>query len=136
MQLNELEILEDDFDLFVALDDSDKIEFLFDATTIGVEAAAVKQVMNLSERYKPKTKMPIVQTEDYQVGSHRLCITSFPNKIHINSSSLKAIRKFVDKLFNDGVLLLRIPEKKSRFDIYRYFRAYNVIGRVGPFSNN
>ena len=136
MKLNELEILEDDFDLFVALDDSDKIEFLFDATTIGVEAAAVKQVMNLSERYKPKTKMPIVQTEDYQVGSHRLCITSFPNKIHINSSSLKAIRKFVDKLFNDGVLLLRIPEKKSRFDIYRYFRAYNVIGRVGPFSNN
>jgi len=136
MQLNELEILEDDFDLFVALDDSDKIEFLFDATTIGVEAAAVKQVMNLSEKYKPKTKMPIVQTEDYQVGSHRLCITSFPNKIHINSSSLKAIRKFVDKLFNDGVLLLRIPEKKSRFDIYRYFRAYNVIGRVGPFSNN
>jgi len=136
MQLNELEILEDDFDLFVALDDSDKIEFLFDATTIGVEAAAVKQVMNLSEKYKPKTKMPIVQTEDYQVGSHRLCITSFPNKIHINSSSLKAIRKLVNKLFNDGVLLLRIPEKKSDFDIYRYFRAYNVIGRVGPFSNN
>ena len=136
MQLNELEILEDDFDLFVALDDSDKIEFLFDATTMGVEAAAVKQVMNLSEKYKPKTKIPIVQTEDYQVGTHRLCITSFPNKIHINSSSLKAIRKFVDKLFNDGILLLRIPEKKSKFDIYRYFRAYNVIGRVGPFSNN
>ena len=56
MQLNELEILEDDFDLFVALDDSDKIEFLFDATTMGVEAAAVKQVMNLSEKYKPKVK--------------------------------------------------------------------------------
>ena len=136
MQLNELEILEDDFDLFVALDDSDKIEFLFDASTMGVEAAAVKQVMNLSEKYKPKMKLPIVQTEDYQVGSHRLCITSFPNKIHINSSSLKAIRKLVNKLFNDGVLLLRIPEKKSNFDIYRYFRAYNVIGRVGPFSNN
>jgi len=136
MNLEELEILEDDFDLFVALDDHEKIQFLFDATTIGVEAAAVKQVLNLSEKYGPKLKTPMVATEDYQVGSHRLCITSFPNKIHINSTSLKAVRKLVAKLFNDGVLLFRIPEKKSDFDIYRYFRAYNIIGRVAPFSNN
>ena len=30
MKLNELEIFEDDFDLFVALDDTEKIEFLFE----------------------------------------------------------------------------------------------------------
>ena len=29
MKLNELDILEGDFDLFVALDDTEKIEFLF-----------------------------------------------------------------------------------------------------------
>jgi hypothetical protein len=134
MKLNDLEILEDDFDLFVALDDKEKIEFLFDATQNGVEAAVLKQVTNLSDKYV--TKVPIVATEDYQVGGHRLCITSFPDKLHINSSSLKAIRSFVDKLFNDGVLLLRIPTKKSEFDIYRYFRAYKVIGKVGPFCSN
>ena len=137
MQLNELEILEDEFDLFVALDDSDKIEFLFDALTMGVEATAVKHVINLSEKYKPAAKSkPIIQTEDYQVGSHRLCVTSFPDKIHLNSTSLIAIRRFVDKLFNDGVLLMRIPEKKSEFDLYRFFRAYKVIGRGEPFSSN
>tara|TARA_Y100000593_G_scaffold84952_1_gene161247 strand:- start:3652 stop:4056 length:405 start_codon:yes stop_codon:yes gene_type:complete len=134
MKLNELEILEDDFDLFVALDDHEKIEFLFDATQKGVEAAVLKQVTNLSERYVKS--VPVVATEDYQVGTQRLCITSFPDKIHINSTSLKAIRSVVDKFFNDGILLMRIPTKKSEFDLYRYFRAYKVIGKVGPFCSN
>jgi len=134
MRLDELEIFEDDFDLFVALDDTEKIEFLFDATQNGVEAAVLKQVTNLSDRYQ--SKIPLVASEDYIVGTHRLCITTFPDKVHINSSSLKAIKRLVAKLFNDGVLLFRTNTKKSDFDIYRYFRSYKVIGRVGPFCNN
>ena len=63
MKLNELEILEDDFDLFVALDDSDKIEFLFDATQIGIEAAIIKQVTRLSEKWLPAP--PAVRVTDY-----------------------------------------------------------------------
>jgi|TARA_A100001201_G_scaffold128564_1_gene113624 hypothetical protein len=134
MRLDELEILEHDFDLFVALDDADKIEFLFDATEIGMEEAVVKHVTKLAERYAPKT--PIIQSEDFQVGMYRLCVTSFPNKIHLNSNSLKAIRQFVRKIFNDGVLLWPLDEKKSEYDIYKFFKAYKILGRVGPFCEN
>ena len=64
MRLDELEILEHDFDLFVALDDADKIEFLFDATEIGMEEAVVKHVTKLAEQFAPKT--PIIQSEDFE----------------------------------------------------------------------
>ena len=135
MQLNELEILEDEFDLFVALDDSDKIEFLFDATEHGTEAAVVKHVSKLADKYMPK--QPMVSTEDFIVGSTRLCVTTFrDSEIHLNSNSLKAIRRFVAKVFNDGVLLWPLDKKKSEFDIYRFFKAYKIIGRVGPFCEN
>jgi hypothetical protein len=134
MNLNELEIFEDDFDLFVALEDNQKIEFLFDAIHNGVEAAALKQMENLTEKYV--TSKPLVSSEDYQLGVHRLCITSYPDTLHINSTSLKAIRTFINKLFNDGVLLMRMPGKKTEFDIYRFFRKYKVIGKGHPISSN
>jgi hypothetical protein len=134
MRLDELEILEHDFDLFVALDDSDKIEFLFDATEIGIEEAVVKHVSKLAEKFTPK--VPMVSSEDFSVGDCRLCVTSFPNEIHLNSNSLRAIRQFVNKLFNDGILLWPLDKKKSEFDIYRYFKAYKIIGKAGPFCEN
>ena len=130
MKLNELEIFEDDFDLFVALDDEDKIEFLFDATQIGIEASIIKQVGKLADKYV--TKKPIVAVQDYQVGPYRLAITQYPDKIHINSNSLKAIRKFVNKLWNDGLILSKVKSKKTAWDMYRYLRVYNIIGKVQP----
>ena len=135
MRLGELEILEDDFDLFVALDDSDKIEFLFDATEHGTEVAVIKHVSKLAEKYIPKR--PMITSEDFSVGPYRLCVTSFQDKeIYLNSNSLRAIRQFVNKLFNDGVLLWRLDKKKTEFDIYRFFKAYKIIGKVGPFCEN
>jgi spore cortex formation protein SpoVR/YcgB (stage V sporulation) len=135
MKLDELEILEDDFDLFVALDDTDKIEFLFDATEHGTEVAVVKHVAKLADKYMPPK--PIISSEDFSVGSYRLCITTFQNsEIYLNSNSLKAIRQFVNKLFNDGVLLWPIDKKKTEFDIYRFFKAYKIIGRTDPFCSN
>ncbi len=134
MKLNELEIYEDDFDLFVALDDSDKIEFLFDATQIGMEAAVIKQVARLTEKYQMRE--PIVQVTDYDVGPYRISVTEYPDKLHINSNSLRAIRRFVEKLWNDGTLLRRVKEKKTEFDIYKYLRVYDVIGKVPPICSN
>jgi hypothetical protein len=134
MNLNELEILEDDFDLFVALDDADKIEFLYDATEVGMDAAVIKHVKKMTDKFFPKT--PIVSSEDFQVGQYRLCITSMPDQIQLNSNSLKAIRHFVKKITNDGIMLLSIDAKKSEFDLYRYFKAYKIIGRGDPLSSN
>ena len=135
MTLGELEIFEDDFDLFVALDDTDKIEFLFDAIQDGTDAAVDKHVSKLADKYMPKRAF--VSTEDLSVGPYRLCITSFhDSEVHLNSNSLKAIRYFVNKLFNDGVLLWPLNKKKGEFDIYRFFKAYKIIGKAGPFSSN
>ena len=134
MKLNELEIFEDDFDLFVALDDEDKIEFLFDATQVGLEAAVIKQVGKLADKYI--TKPPMVSVQDFQVGPYRLAITQYPDKIHINSNSLKAIRKFTAKLWNDGILLSRIKAKKTVHDMYRFLRVYNIIGKTDPICAN
>ena len=135
MNINELTIVEDDFDLFVALDDADKVEFLFDATEHGIETAVVKHVTRLADKYMPKT--PAVSSEDFQVGPYRLCVTTFNNsEIQLNSNSLRAIRQFVKKLFNDGVILYRLDKKKTEFDMYRYFKAYKIVGKGEPFCEN
>ena len=134
MKLEKLEILENDFDLFTALDDVDKIEFLYDATELGTEEAVFKHVQRLADKYIPDEQH--VQSEDFQVGPHRLCVTSFPDKITLNSNSLKAIKQFVRKLFIDGVLLWPLKEKKTEYDMYRFFRVYKILGRVSPFSEN
>ncbi len=135
MKLDELEIFEDDFDLFVALDDIDKVEFLSDAIEYGTEVAVVKHVTKLADKYMPKT--PLVASEDFTVGPYRLCVTTFKDsEIHLNSNSLKAIRYFVKKIMNDGVILWPSDKKKSEFDIYRFFKAYKIVGKVGPFCEN
>jgi hypothetical protein len=136
MNLNELEILEDDFDLFIALDDSNKIEFLFDALETGIEASVLKQIAKLDELYHRVPIKQKIRTEDYQVGDTRLSITYTGTEVHLNSNSLKAIRSFVNKMINDGILLWPASTKKSVFDMYRYFKAYKVIARATPISSN
>ena len=136
MKLEKLEILENDFDLFTALDDVDKIEFLYDVTEVGTEEAVIKHIQRLSDKYIPARNNQHVQSEDFQVGPYRLCVTSYVDKITLNSNSLRAIKQFVHKLFSDGILLWPLKEKKTEYDIYRFFRSYQVVGRVGPFSEN
>ena len=135
MKLEKLEILENDFDLFTALDDVDKIEFLYDVSELGTQEAVYKHVQKLADKFIPAQKN-MVQTEDFQVGPYRLCVTSYTDKITLNSNRLKEIKQFVHKMFNDGILLWPLKEKKTEYDIYRFFRTYQVVGRVGPFSEN
>ena len=126
MKLEKLEILENDFDLFTALDDVDKIEFLYDVSELGTQEAVYKHVQKLADKFIPAQKN-MVQTEDFQVGPYRLCVTSYTDKITLNSNSLKAIKQFVHKMFNDGILLWPLKEKKTEYDIYRFFRTYQVV---------
>ena len=125
---------EDDFDLFVALDDKEKIEFLFDAVEEGLEASIIKQVDRLEHKYI--RKQPIIQTDDFQVGNARICITLTKNRVYLNSNSLKAIRNFVCKMVNDGLMLWPSNEKKTDYDLYRYFKSYQIIARGTPLSSN
>jgi len=134
MNLNELEILEDDFDLFVVLDNKEKIEFLFDAMNDGIEASVTKQTSKLSESISlNKSK---IRVEDFIIEGTRLCLTLTNNQVHLNSDSLKAIRMFVNKMINDGLLLWPIKTEKTVFDMYKYFKAYKIIARGTPISSN
>tara|TARA_B100000519_G_C13837579_1_gene247975 strand:+ start:84 stop:488 length:405 start_codon:yes stop_codon:yes gene_type:complete len=134
MSFNELEILEDEFDLFVALDHQEKIEFLFDAAEQGIEDAVVKQVDRLEQKFV--RKQPIIQTDDWQVANGRICVTLTKNRVYVNSSSLKAIRNFTNKMINDGLMLWPSNEKKTKYDLYKYFKSYQIIARGTPLSSN
>ena len=136
MNLNKLEILEDDFDVFIALTDSSKIEFLFDAIEKGVETSILKQVSKLDSYRDEIPLKQKVQTEDLEFGKYRLSVTLTNSQVHLNSDSLKAIRQFTNKMINDGLLLWPLKAKKSIFDMYKYFKAYKIIARLGPISNN
>jgi len=134
MELQDLKIREDDFELFVELNPREKIEFLFDASRIGVEASIIKQVDKLQDIIMPG-RAPIL-TQDFNIGNFKLCVTTMMDEIHLNSNSIKAIRKFVAKLWNDGLMLRRVDIKKSEFDTHRFFRAYKILGKGDPFCPN
>ena len=49
MEINSLHINEGDFDLFVELAPKQKLEFLWDAQYVGLEASVLKQIDKLDE---------------------------------------------------------------------------------------
>tara|TARA_Y100000310_G_scaffold114638_1_gene113149 strand:- start:368 stop:772 length:405 start_codon:yes stop_codon:yes gene_type:complete len=134
MKLQDLQIARDDFSVFLELAPREKVEFLSDASEHGIEESIIKQIDNLASRFL--SKPPFVETKDFQVGEFKLSVTMLPDEIHLNSNSLRAIRKFVSKLWNDGMLLSKLNTKKTIFDIYRYYKAYKIIGRGTPICPN
>ena len=138
MKLKELNICEDDFQLFVELSPKEKIQFLFDASQLGIEQAVTKQVSKIEQMIhddEPRLTSKII-VQDIMVGMHRLSILSMEGEVHINSDSLSVLRKFVRKLWNDGYMLSKLDSKKTEFDFYRYYKAYKIIGKAEPFSCN
>ena len=125
MRLNDLIIKADEYDLFHILSGAEKLEFVLNAMDIGPEESMYKQVSK-SELFRPN---PIFDKEDLQIGMHRLCISAYDDIITLNSDNLKIMRAFIRKIFRDGHLLIRNTEitKDYDCDIYRYFKAFNVI---------
>ena len=135
MTLAELNIDEDAFDIFVTFNALEKIEFLSDAMEFGADIAILKQIEKISETIAPAPKStPIISSQDFQLGDHRLCVTTLKGEVQLNSNSLKTIRDFVLKLTMDGLILTVKDKNKCSFDIYRYYRSYNVVNNTYPIS--
>ena len=134
MQLNELIIKADEYDLFHILSGPEKLEFMLNAMDIGPEESMFKQISK-SNILRPD---PLFQQEDLQVGVHRLLISAYDDIIVLNSDSLKVIRAFIRKIFRDGHLLVRNEDvtKDRDIDIYRYFKAFHVIKLDMPICEN
>ena len=136
MTLSELNIDEDAFDIFITFNAKEKIEFLSDAMEFGIETALLKQISSITEdlnRHDELT-LPIVSSQDFISGGYRLCVTTLEGEVQFNSDSPKTIRNFTMKLLMDGLVLLPLNKKKTDMDMYRYFKAYKVLGRANPVS--
>ena len=134
MTLAELNIDEDAFDIFITFNAEEKIEFLSDAMEFGIEPAMLKQIGKMTEHVVEDDSLPIVSSQDFISGGYRLCVTTLEGEVQFNSDSSKTIRNFTMKLFMDGLILLPLNKKKTEMDMYRYFRAYKVVGRCNPIS--
>ena len=134
MMISELNIKEDEFDMFITFNASEKIEFLSDALEFGVEMAMLNQVCDMSDEELPLEV--ITSSQDFMHENARICVTTFKGELQLNSNSLGSIRSFIRKLTNDGLVITSIDKKKSDMDMYRYFRAFKVHGHVAPISLN
>ncbi len=134
MRLNEMIIKADEYDLFHILSGPEKLEFMINAMDLGPEESMFKQISK-SNVLRPD---PMFQQEDLQVGVHRLLISAYDDIIVLNSDSLKVLRAFKRKIFRDGHLLISNTEvtKDRDIDIYRYFKAFNVIKLDMPICEN
>lgn len=136
MALQNTKISEDDFDLFIGLDPTDKIEYLYDILTVGKESANSKQLEQLHARLE-HARIVQVKIQDLMVGPYRLCISNYDDIITFNSDSIRVIRHFIKKMNHDGTILATVPYiKKSDFDFYKYFKAYRILGVNQPLCEN
>jgi len=146
MEIAKLKIEENEFDLFLNLRPKDKIEFLHDAGSLGMDLALAK-VFEMQEPIvhdqQPHTKesKKIIRDlfhdtsyEEMIWGNDRLNVLIINKSIHINSNSLKWIKRIVRKLWMDGHILIKnkIAKKIPGIDKFRYYRCYDIIGSGPP----
>ena len=136
MSLQEVNIEEDDFDVFLVLTPEEKIEYLWDAQTMGSTAAILKQIEKLDIFERREPEMPIMSTQEVIAGSVRMTVTTIEDTIHLNSNSLRVIKDFARKMWYDGYVLSRMHIPKTVFDRYRYFRAYRIVAKHDCLCEN
>jgi hypothetical protein len=135
MSLEQIEIFEDDFDLFVLLNNSNKVEYLYDIDKLGTRGAMLKQIATYQKVQEEELKL--AQVEDIIIGEHRICITKYDDVIAFNSDNLSLINSFARRIWLEGHILLRDKEVlKTTLDNYRYFKAFQIIKLHMPICEN
>jgi hypothetical protein len=139
MTLKDLVIHEDDFDVFIALNPAEKIEFLWDALRLGIDKSVDKQVTKLEKDYESNsTRTVLMSVQDMRIGPYHLTVMSIDRLIVLNSDNLKVIRNFVKQMWNNGYIVSRRQDirKAKNSDMMKYFVAYEIIGEGNPISEN
>ncbi len=143
MEISKLHIDKDNYNFFTTLKGKEKIEFLHDAQYLGLDIS----ILNRLESNKPKNEDQIQPINDLFQDTvmeevvnldGKIIITTTNNYLHLNSNSLKLIRQFVFKLFDDGHIIIRHKNAKKipSVDYLRYYRCYEIIGSGDPFCPN
>jgi len=139
MEISKLHINKQDYNFFTELEDKEKIMFLHDAQFMGknVSLAKLKHKKEIQQSLN-NLFQDTLHEEIISANGKRLIVTTMSNYLHLNSNSLKLIRTFIHKLFNDGHILMRnkTAKKLSGVDNLRYYRCYEIIGSGYPFCPN
>jgi len=140
MEISKIHIDQDDYHFFSTLEDKEKIEFLHDVQNIGLNLSVIKRIEQDKDEVAESLNDIFQDTMmDELISSNgKLIITTMNNYIHLNSNSLKLIRSFVHKLFDDGHIIMRHEHAKKLpgIDYLRYYRCYEIIGSGHPFCPN
>lgn len=144
MEIDDLHITQQDFNLFKTLKPKDKIEFIYDAQFLGKEISIHKAISKIESIKKP-TNNPILNElfqdtlfDELRWNNDRLTIMISNRMVYINSTSIRWIRSMVSKLFSDGHILIRNKKVKKSIgiDIYRFYRCYDIVGSGDPLCLN
>ena len=146
MEISKLHIDQEEFDFFTTLAPKEKIEFLHDAQSLGIDESIDKYILKIENKIAEETGEENILNDIFQdtmqdeivSPTDKLVITSMNNYIHLNSSSLKLIKQVVFKLFDDGHIMMRNNTAKTlpSVDTLRYYRCYEIIGSGYPFCPN
>jgi len=157
MQIDSIHIDEQEFDIFLSLKKKDKIAFLSDTISYGIDTAMSRLTIfqedadeiefeadfELDQEPTRGTKesKEIINAlfqdtfyEEQTWNKNKLNILLINNSVHLNSNSLAWIRKVVLKLFMDGHVIVKNTHAKKipGIDKYRYYRCYDIVGQVPP----
>ena len=137
MKLSELNINEDEFDIFSMLSAAEKIEFLFNAQRLGIETSLIMLISKMKSPAAQRIIVSKARVEDIDIGISRLCVTILDDCLTLNCDSLRAMNLFAKKVWRDGHLLMRDKTiKRTEDDYYRYFRAYRLLRLGAPLCEN
>ena len=65
-----------------------------------------------------------------------IIISIYDNEMYIKSNSLKALRLYLNKLFEDGNLLVKFTIKKPAGVTDRYYYGYKILSNTTPLCLN
>ena len=123
-----------EYEIFRGLRFREKIEFLYNVLYEGVDNAVAAQL-------RASGDMEVHEVENFhehtfQFPEGELYVAIFDAHVHIYSDSLKAMKRFVMKLYLEGNIMQRQDTAKDPYDEYRYYRHYVNISKGNPLSLN
>ena len=77
----------------------------------------------------------MIQSIDFR-GLGIVHVIIYDNEMYIRSNSLKALRLYLNKLFEDGNLLVKFPIKKPAGVTDRYYYGYKILSNTTPLCLN
>ena len=132
--------IEDFLYFHMKLSIQNKIEFVYDLLKNDV-AYAVEKHLNVEEEefideVATSSMEPLIISA-IKIEDQILGISMYGDELYLNSDSLKLIRRYVNKMCFDGIVLSRLRDKKkSEYDPMRFFRAYKIVGHGSAISMN